>query len=121
MNEGNDGKTAVLMSISEKSNADKIVNRDHCKWILLDQTWMIIKAISSNWLLVLTPFSFSAYLAHNSQRISTSILLSHQIYTFQKIYKLKMCTPCFNQSAYYDNSRLKISILNTQDQKNISI
>jgi len=35
--EANDGKTAVLMSISEKSNADKIVNRDdEWKWILLD-------------------------------------------------------------------------------------
>jgi len=47
--EANDGNTAVLMSISEKNNADKIVNRDHStKWILLDQTWiMIIKAISS--------------------------------------------------------------------------
>jgi len=36
--EANDGKTAVLMSISEKNNADKIVKRDHSKWILLDQT-----------------------------------------------------------------------------------
>lgn len=36
--EANDGKTAVIMSISEKNNADKIVNRDHSKWMLLDQT-----------------------------------------------------------------------------------
>jgi len=81
--ETNDGKTAVIMSISEKNNADKIVNRDHSKWMLLDRTCIIIKAISSNWL-VLTPFWFYAYLTHNFQRILRSILLSRQIYTFDE-------------------------------------
>lgn len=54
--ETNDGKTAVIMSISEKNNADKIVNRDHSKWMLLDRTCIIIKAISSNWLVLILHF-----------------------------------------------------------------
>lgn len=62
----NDGKTAVLICQSVKRIIQtKIVNRDHSKWMLLDKTWIIIKAISSNIWLVLTPFWFCAYVSHS--------------------------------------------------------